>query len=320
MKIVYMGTPDFAVPPLESIVAAGHTVAMVYTQPDRPAGRGNKLRKPPVKVAAEALNLPIAQPNTLKGEEGATVLQDLATIQPDLIVVAAYGQILPKSLLALPEHGCVNLHASLLPRWRGASPIQAAIRAGDPETGVTLMLMDEGLDTGAMLVKKSISIDEHDTAGSLHDSLSALAASMVVPGIEAWVDGKLVDEAQNDASSSYAPMLKKRDGWISWDLDAQTLCNHVRAMIPWPGAQAELAGVSVRLGAARMAGDSNEDPGTIFSLDGDRALVSTGDGAVSFQTIHPAGKRSMPFSDFLSGRRLDLPIRFKSPKSSRGEI
>ena len=315
MKIVYMGTPDFAVASLQAIVEAGHEVTRVFTQPDRPAGRGNKVRKPPVKLAAESLGLAISQPQSLRGAAGESSLKELQTLKPDLIVVAAYGQILPKSVLELPPHGCINLHASLLPRWRGASPIQAAIRSGDSETGVTVMLMDEGLDTGAMLSKRSIPISESDTAGTLHDSLAKLAAEMVVPSLEAWVEGTIAPEVQNNELSTYAPMLKKHDGWIPWNSDAKTVCNHIRAMSPWPGAQAQVAGIAVRTGMACLAGESDQKPGTIFALEDGNALISTGDGAISIATIHPAGKRSMPFSDFLSGRRLELPISFQIHKT-----
>ena len=313
-----MGTPDFAVASLQAIAAAGHQVQRVYTQPDRPAGRGNKLRKPPVKVAAEELGLTIAQPQSLKGDLGKEWLADLKELNPDLIVVAAYGQILPKSILDLPRYGCINLHASILPRWRGASPIQAAIRAGDAETGITIMLMDEGLDTGAMLRKEQVPIGPNTTAGSLHDELAALAAQMVVPCIEAWAAGDLSAIPQENDESTYAPMLKKRDGEIAWEQDARTVCNHIRSMIPWPGAQTEIAGVRVRLGAAEIEGPSQAAPGTIFALENSKAIISTGSGAISVQEIHPAGKRVMSFSDFLSGRRLELPVQFEIRDSENG--
>jgi len=314
-NLVYMGTPDFSVGALDAIIGAGHRVSLVFTQPDRPAGRGGKLRASPVKIRAQELGLEICQPTTLKGEKGAEARALLQSVEPDALIVAAYGLILPQSVLDIPRLGALNIHASLLPRWRGASPIQAAIKAGDSKTGVTIMKMDAGLDTGPMLLKREIDIAPDATAGTLHDELAALGADLAVEVLDDAARFLAGAEPQPD-ESTYAPMLKKSDGRVDWHLSAIALHNHIRAMTPWPGAQSVLAGVPVRIIETSLSYDNSLggqrtcSPGEIVGFEGESALVAAGDGFVKIVEVQPAGKRPMPVARFFQGRRLELPQSF----------
>ncbi|HUM68807.1 MAG TPA: methionyl-tRNA formyltransferase, partial [Chloroflexota bacterium] len=231
-KVVFMGTPDFAVPSLQTLIETQQVVGVV-TQPDKPAGRGNQLRPSPVKLVAQAANIPVYQPKSLKTEEAAAPLRDW---QPDVIVVAAFGQILRPHVLDLPPHGCLNVHASLLPRWRGASPIQHALLAGDEQTGVCLMCMDVGLDTGPVYACEATPIGVEDTAVSLHDRLANLGAALLRQYLPAILSGQLPARPQDDAHSTYAPMIKKEQGVINWQQSREQIDRHIRAMTPWPGA------------------------------------------------------------------------------------
>ncbi len=298
-RIIFMGTPEFAVPCLIAL-AETQTVVGVVTQPDKPAGRGHKLRPSPVKVVAEAAGIPVYQPSSLRREEA---VEPLRRWRPDLIVVAAFGQILRPHVLYLPPKGCLNVHASLLPRWRGASPIQHAILAGDAMTGVTLMRMNEGLDTGDMYTQESLTIDPHETAATLHDRLAALGAEMLRRRLDAILSGRLTPIPQTEADSTYAPMIRKEDGAIDWQRDATTLDRQVRAMTPWPGAFTTWAGemlkiLDVRPLAGRVLADR---PGTvIWGADG--VAVATGEGALLLEAVQLSGKRAMSADDFVRGR------------------
>ncbi len=292
-----MGTPDFAVPCLTTLIET-QTVVGVVTQPDKPAGRGNRLRPSPVKVAAEAAGRHGA------AEAGVAHAGDAAPLrewQPDLIVAAAFGQILRPHVLYLPPRGSLNVHASLLPRWRGASPIQHAILAGDETTGVTLMQMDEGLDTGAMYVQESLSIDPRETAATLHDRLAELGAAMLRRHLEDILDGRLSPVPQDDVGFTYAPMIRKEAGEIDWRQDADSLDRHVRAMTPWPGAFTWWGGVSLKvLSARRLDFLPSGAPGQVVVVP-EGVAVATESGGLLLGAIQAPGKRAMAAEDFVRG-------------------
>ena len=314
LRVIFMGTPDFAVPGLDALLER-HRVEWVVTQPDRPAGRGNRIVMSPVKQAALAAGVKVAQPTSLRGPEGQQLIADIRTLAPDLIVVAAYGQILPKELLEIPRLGCLNIHASLLPRWRGASPIQAAIGAGDQTTGTTLMKMDEGLDTGPIIAQSRLTIADRMTAGELHDVLASQGAELLSTILDAFVQGDsstLNATPQPTEGVTYAGKITKNDGWINWALPTRDLMNHIRAMNPWPGAQARLEGRSIRVVQARIAelSDSSGPPGLLFDLDGEAGLVKTSDGVLCIERVHPAGKKPMSMTRYLHGQRLAPPCSF----------
>lgn len=299
-NIVFMGTPDFAVPALEAIIASGHLVGVV-TQPDRPAGRGKKMTPPPVKTTAVAAGVPVYQPASLRPKAS---IEPIAAWQPDLIIVAAFGQILRPHLLELPRLGCVNVHASLLPRWRGASPIQHAILAGDVETGITLMQMDVGLDTGDMLVKETVPILPQDTAVSLHDRLSELGGAMLTRYLPALLGQSLTPTPQDDSASTYAPMISKEDGRLDWSHTAVSLDRRLRAMTPWPGAFTFWGDALLKIHTAVVYPIPNQPdtkPGTVWT-DNDHILVQTGDGSLALGQIQLAGKKAVSATDFINGR------------------
>lgn len=299
-RIVFMGTPEFAVPCLQALIDT-QQVAGVVTQPDKPAGRGNKLRPSPVKVVAGAASIPVYQPKSLRREEAAEPLRDW---RPDMIVVAAFGQILRPHVLNLPPMGSLNVHASLLPRWRGASPIQHAILAGDATTGVTLMQMDEGLDTGAMYVQESLDIDPRETAASLHDRLSLLGADMLRRHLDDILAGRVAPTPQDDAISTYAPMIRKEAGEMDWTQGTAALDRLVRAMTPWPGAYTRWQGETFKILRARPATGTllSGRPGHVVARGSGGVMVLTGDGGLLLEEIQLPGKRSMPPEDFLRGR------------------
>ncbi len=299
-KVVFMGTPDFAVPALQKLIET-QTVVGVVTQPDKPAGRGKKLRPSPVKVVAQAAGIPVYQPKSLRRKEAADPLWEW---QPDVIVVAAFGQILRPHVLELPPHGCINVHASLLPRWRGASPIQHAILAGDTETGVCLMQMDVGLDTGPVYVCRSAPIAPTDTAATLHDRLAQLGAALLETHLDDIVDGRISPTPQDDSLSTYAPMIKKEDGRLDWSQSAAELERRVRAMTPWPGAFTSWRGELLKIRAAQLyAGNVPADqPGLVVERQG-ALVISTGDGGLQLLEVQLAGKKAMAVADFQRGHQ-----------------
>lgn len=316
LRVVYMGTPDFAVPALQALLESHHEVVGVFTQPDRKGGRGKRLLQPPVKRSAEAADVPVYQPRRVRGN--AEALTTLKSWEPDVVVVAAYGQILPAEILELPRLGCVNIHASILPKYRGAAPINWAIVNGETQSGVTLMQMDEGLDTGPMLQTHTVDIPPEMTAQELHDALSELGALHLVDALDKLNSGALNPVAQEDEASSYAPMLSREDGRIDWEKPASALADHIRGFYPWPGSftvhskdgdetvlkihRATLS--DERVGAAK--------PGTILLADpgAARLVVASGEGAVEILELQAPGKRAMAARDFLNGYPLKPGERF----------
>jgi methionyl-tRNA formyltransferase len=299
-KIVFMGTPDFAVPSLESLITSQEIIGVV-TQPDRPAGRGRKQQSPPVKIVAEAHGIPVYQPKSLRSEEAAEPLREWA---PEMIVVAAFGQILRPHVLELPPKGCLNVHASLLPRWRGAAPIQYAILVGDDETGVSLMQMDEGMDTGPVFVQLAIPMKSGETAGELHDRLARLGADLLKEHLDDILAGRLLAVPQNDDLATYAPMIKKEAGAIDWDLPAGQVDQHIRAMTPWPSAFTTWSGKMLKILAAEPVDDAQIPagmPGQVVVYDG-MPMILTGKGGLRLKRIQLSGRRAMAAEDFLNGQ------------------
>lgn len=301
MRIAFMGSPAFAVPALRALHAAGHEIAAASCQPPRPAGRGQSVRRSPVHEAADALGLDVHTPASLKRDPQAQA--QFASLGLDAAVVAAYGLILPEMMLTAPRRGCLNIHASLLPRWRGAAPIQAALLAGDSETGVTIMQMDAGLDTGAMLLRGTVPITSHTTASELHDTLAVLGATLAVralaenpPPVPQPADG-----------TTYAPKLTRADGRLDWRLDAATLARRVRALNPWPGTFTQLAGETLKVLAATAEPGTGE-PGV--TLD-DALMVATGDGALRLARVQAPGRAAMPADAFLRGRPVPAGTRLQ---------
>jgi methionyl-tRNA formyltransferase len=298
IRIVFMGSPDFAVPILRRL-ARQYEIVGVVTQPDREAGRGRALKPPSVKLAALQLNLPVIQPEKIRAPEAMAQLRLWA---PDLIVVAAFGQILRAEVLALPAHGSVNVHASLLPRWRGAAPIQAAIAAGDTETGVSIMKMDEGVDTGGVLSQRRIPVEPEETGGSLSERLSKLAADLLSETLPAYLSGMLQPQPQDSALASHAPMLKTEDGRLDFGASAATLARRVRAFQPWPGTF--LVWNEARLKVRRAHSESGEAaPGERLVCRG-QVAVGTGNGLLILDEVQPAGKKPMDGRTFLMGARV----------------
>jgi methionyl-tRNA formyltransferase len=296
LRVVFMGTPEFAVAALEALAGAGHEVVCAYTQPPRPAGRGHKEQPSPVHRFAEAHGIEVRHPKTLRNEEAQAAF---AALGADVAVVAAYGLILPAPVLAAPRLGCVNIHASLLPRWRGAAPIQRAILAGDAETGVTIMQMDEGLDTGPMLLRGTVPIGPATTAGTLHDALAALGASLIVDALAELASGTLAPVPQPDEGATYAAKLDRAEAKLDWSEDAVSLERRIRAFDPWPGTWFERNGERIRVLAAAVAsGRTGAVPGTV--LDG-AATVACGSGALRLLRLQRPGKSAMDADLFLRG-------------------
>ncbi|WQI20585.1 methionyl-tRNA formyltransferase [Stenotrophomonas maltophilia] len=305
MRIVFAGTPEFAVSSLRA-AARHHEVVAVYTQPDRPAGRGRGLAPSPVKLEAVARGIPVYQPESLKGEAAQQQLRDL---QPDLMVVVAYGLILPKAVLAIPIHGCWNVHASLLPRWRGAAPIQRAIQAGDAKTGVCLMQMEAGLDTGPVLLHQELPIAATDTGGQLHDKLAELGAQVLSDGLGLLRAGiKPIARPQPEQGVTYAHKLDKAEAKLDWAQDAGALARTVRAFNPWPIAEATLAGERVRIhGAVALEADHGQAPGTVLAAGRDGIDIACGQGALRLRVLQREGGKAITAADYLNARR-DLRV------------
>ncbi|HEY1934963.1 MAG TPA: methionyl-tRNA formyltransferase [Acetobacteraceae bacterium] len=291
MRLAFMGSPEFAVPALRALHAAGHEIAAVYCQPPRPAGRGHAVQRCPVHVAADALGLEVRTPARLCHDPAAQAA--FAALELDTAVVAAYGLILPPPMLDAPRRGCVNIHASLLPRWRGAAPIQAAVLAGDTETGITIMQMDAGLDTGPMLLREAVPIGPADTTGSLHDVLAEMGARLVLRALAE----DPVPVAQPQTGANYAPKLTREDGRIDWTRDAAAIERQVRAFDPWPGTFTRLAGAPLKVLAADVA-HATGFPGTVLD---DRLTVACGTGALRPRRVQLGGRNAMPTDDFLRG-------------------
>lgn len=308
LRTVFMGTPDFALQTLQGLIDAGCNLVGVYTQPDRPKGRGKQLAAPPVKELARQHGIPVFQPQKLRQPE---VVAELEALAPDLIVVVAYGQILPKSVLDIPAHGCINVHASLLPSYRGAAPINKAIIDGATETGITTMYMDVGLDTGDMLVKKALPIGAGETAGELHDRLAVLGREAMEETLRQLCAGTLQREIQDDAMSSYAPMMKKEDGRIDWSRSASEVHNHVRGLDPWPGAYTSLDGEILKLALTTPHANGDAPPGTVIAADRDGVHIACGSGALLVRELQLAGRKRLAAADFLRGCPLEPGTRLE---------
>jgi len=298
--IVFMGTPDFACPTLRALVESGETILAVATQPDRPQGRGRRMAASPVKTLALELDLPVWQPETLRGPEA---LAHLETLGPEAIVVAAYGLILPPAVLDLPPLGCLNVHGSLLPAYRGPAPIQWAVLNGEIETGVTIMRMAAGVDTGPILRSRSTNIQDTDTAGGLHDRLAALGANLLVEALAGLRAGTIVPEAQDESRASHAPMLKKTDGLMDWTLPAEVLSRRVRGLDPWPGAYTRLDGRMLKIFGPKVGSDQG-GPGEILGLGSGGLIVAAGQGSLTIAELQLAGQRRLAAADFWRGQRL----------------
>jgi methionyl-tRNA formyltransferase len=297
MRLIFAGTPEFAATALQALLQAGHDILLVLTQPDRPAGRGMQLRLSSVKTVALQHGLPVAQPQSLKDAEAQAQLRAL---DADLMIVAAYGLILPQSVLDIPRLGCLNIHASLLPRWRGAAPIQRALLAGDAETGITIMQMDAGLDTGAMLLRKSLAIAPVDTAQTLHDKLAALGSIAIVEALDLLQQHQLVPQAQDEALATYAAKISKDEARIDWNQPAAKIERAVRAYNPVPGAVAMRNGEPLKLWTAQAA-SGQDAPGTVLAADKDGILVACGDGALRVTELQRAGGKRLDVAQFLAG-------------------
>lgn len=324
MSIVFMGTPSFAVPSLRLLADQGYGIAAIYTQPDRPAGRGRRPKPPPVKLAAQELGLPVRQPATLRDPQA---LAELASLEPQAIVVVAYGQLLRQEVLDIPPGGVLNVHPSLLPRHRGASPIPTAILAGDDHSGVTIILMDAGMDSGPILAQRSLSIEPSDTTASLTEKLSHLAADLLADTLPRWLKGDIQPQPQDDSQATKAPLLRKEHGAIDWSLPAVDIWRQVRAYNPWPGALSALDGELLHIWqASPLSGDSGTDPGTVVRLtaeqqrqlppgsDPETFAVQTGRGLLAVLLLQRAGRRALPPGDFLRGVRDIFGRLLLSPK------
>jgi len=312
MNVLFMGTPDFAVPVLNSIFE-NHTIVSVVTQPDRPKGRGHSVQFTPIKqhicsnVNKRFVSIPLMQPEKIDKQETISALTNL---NADIFVVAAYGEILPKKILTIPKFGCVNVHASLLPKYRGASPIHYAIKDGEKKTGITIIQMDRGIDTGDIILKREIEINEDDSFGVVHDKLSKLGGECIAEALKQIEKGKANRVKQDDALASYAPVLKKTDGLIDWHSDSKKIINHIRSFDPWPGTFSYLDGQLVKIWKCSDANGTTKYekkfyiPGTVISsFAADGIIIKTGDGAVSIEELQVSGGKRMTAKDFLRGRK-----------------
>ena len=310
MKIIFAGTPHFAAMALETLLAHQFAVTAVLTQPDRPAGRGMQLMPGPVKQLALQHGLTVLQPRSLKD---ADIQRELAAYDADLMVVAAYGLILPQAVLQLPRYGCLNIHASLLPRWRGAAPIQRAILAGDTETGITIMQMDAGLDTGDMLLKKSCPISAHDNSQTLHDKLAELGAQAIVEALRLLETNDLVPAPQDPALATYASKLSKTEAQIDWTADATHIANAVRAFNPFPVANSILNSTPIKIWQASVGAELSEIPGTVLSAGKHGIVVACGQGTLNLEVLQRPNAKMLPAEQFLHGFAVHPGDRFTCP-------
>lgn len=304
MKVIFMGTPDFAVGTLEAIIEAGHEVTLVVTQPDKPKGRGKAMQFTPVKECAVAHDIPVFQPVKIREPE---CIAELRKYEADIMIVVAFGQILPKEILEMPKYGCFNVHASLLPKYRGAAPIQWVIIDGEKESGVTIMQMNEGLDTGDMLLKVVVPIESNETGGSYHDKLSAAGAKLCVEAMKQAEAGTLQPEKQDDSLSCYAKMLDKKLGEIDWSKEAAVIERLVRGLNPWPSAYSHLHGKTLKIWSADVLDKQYEaQPGQVAEVTKDAVIIQTGKGALVVKELQLEGKKRMAAGDFLRGYQVEI--------------
>jgi methionyl-tRNA formyltransferase len=301
MRVVFLGTPDFAVPSLRALVESGHEVAAVFTQPDRPKGRGGELSESPVKAAARELAIPVHQPERIRRPEAIELLREL---RPEMMIVVGYGQIIPQTIIDIPRHGIVNVHASLLPKYRGAAPIQWAIANGEMETGVTIIQIDAGLDTGDMLLKQTTGIGPDETAPELSARLALLGAGLLLTTMRQMEDGTVQREKQNDSEASHAPILKKEDGWIDWARPATEIYNRLRGFTPWPGAYTSFRGQQLSVMRAKPVDHASRAPGALV-LEKRRVFAGCGEkSALELLEVQLAGKKRMSAEAFANGYQI----------------
>jgi methionyl-tRNA formyltransferase len=300
MKIIFMGTPEFAVPSLKALIESEDEVVAIVCQSDKPKGRGLEIASPPTKVLAEKHGIPVLQPQKIKTEEFYNTLKNFS---PELVCVAAYGKILPKNILDLPAHGCVNVHASILPKYRGAAPINWAIIRGEKVTGITTMKMDEGMDTGDMLLKKEIPIEDEDTGETLSEKLSHIGAELLIETLNLLKEGKLNPIPQDHSQATYAPMLKKEDGKIDWSKSAEEIRNLIRGALPWPGAYTMLDGKLLKIYKANISNGVG-NPGEVIQSDSGILRIATGSGALDILELQMEGGKRLKADEFLRGRRV----------------
>lgn len=303
MKILFMGTPEYSVPTLNALANAGHNIVGVFTQPDKAVGRKQVLTPPPVKVCALELGAPVFQPGSLKGPE---IEEQIRALAPDVIVTVAFGKILPESLLNIPKYGCVNGHASLLPRHRGASPIHWAIVSGDKETGITTMYMAKGIDTGDMLLKSVTPIGPNETAGELHDRLAQMSATLMLETLEKLEKGEITPTAQREELSTYAPIITKDMGLLTFNKTAEETRNLIRGFNPWPAAYFMLGGKRIKVFASEISEPTNKPAGTIIKSNGELVIACGGGTSISLTEIQPEGSKRMSAKDYLVGHKIEL--------------
>lgn len=300
LRVIFAGTPEFAAKHLEALLEQNYNVIACYTQPDRPSGRGKKLQPSAVKQVALDNNIPICQPLSLKNDDAQAELENW---NADLMIVVAYGLLLPKAALETPKYGCINVHGSILPKWRGAAPIQRSVLAGDAETGVTVMQMDIGLDTGDMLLIKTCPIDSHDTSGSIYAKLAEIGPDSLLETVEQIAAGSVIAEKQDDELATYAHKLTKQEAEIDWSESAQVIDQKVRGYQPWPVAYTKIQNNAVKIWQVEQVETSNKPAGEIILASKSGILVSTGDGAINILQLQPPGKKAMSAADFLNGRQ-----------------
>lgn len=299
MSVIFFGTPDFAVPSLQALLASGEGISLIVTQPDKRKGRGHKLSQPPVKIAALNAGLAVLQPSSLKDK---IFMDRLLSIQPEFIIVVAYGRILTDEILALPIHGCINVHASLLPKYRGAAPIQWAIINGEKKTGITTMIVTKKLDTGPVLLQREIEISDSDTAETLGKKLADTGASLLIETLRGMRGGSIKPVPQT-GEATYVPVIKKTDGLIDWSKSASEICNFIRGMQPWPGAYCTIGGETVKILKAKTI-EGHGSPGVMANTGNEKLAIGAGNGLVSVEELQPAGKKRMSASAFIQGRKL----------------
>jgi len=301
MKIIFMGTPEFAVPSLKALIESDHDVIAVVAQPDKPKGRGHKIASPPTKVLSQEFNIPVLQPDKIKTDE---FLKELEELDPDVICVTAYGKIIPKSILELPEYGCINVHPSLLPKYRGAAPINWTIAGGDKVTGVTIIQMDEGMDSGDMLLVREVPISDEDDAGTMFEKLSHIGGEMLVETIGLLAEGKLNPVKQDESLVTYAPMLKKSDGEINWERPSLELWNLIRGMNPWPGTFTKLGNRTLKIFKTKVV-EGHGKPGEVVLSSKNDLHIATGDGALEILELQIEGGKRLDIKAFITGHQIE---------------